>query len=596
MKRFPWIQPLHLLLLVAVVASLYGASLQNGFVWDDHQIIAQNPNLTDIRLMPQMLISEDTFPGLTTGYYRPITYLSFFIDWSIWGDRPFGFTLTNILLHLLTSIALYRLARLLCSDARPALYAALIFAAHPVAAEAVNFHAGGRNTLLCTFFMVLAFASHLEDRRALALLCFGFALLAKEFALLLPLVLLFHDRIVAEKRLSLASYLPYGVCALAYLLLRSLVVSSNLLIELQVGKALATLPVIIATYLLNFIAPVNLKTLYTVGTDGLTLTWSICLLLLAAGAIYLLRNDRLILFAATMGMFLLLPVLNFVPIGVASMADRHAYPALTAFSLVLAWLLHRFGRQPTPWILAMLILAYGAITVQRSSIWRSDVALYSRMISDAPARGTGYQNLGMYYYNSGDEIRALQYLNEYYLRQDYNPEALFALAAISFETGNHAKAAAVLEKLDNLYPGNPQTHIILARIHEAAGDPGGAQAEFAKARTIFPDIDRLLAERAGLLCREGEQLLASTNHQKAEQKFKSALLLKPDFVPALLDLGIARASQGAQAEALTYFHQAVKLSPKNPAAHFNAALVYRDMGKVALAEREMTIFRQLSGK
>lgn len=595
MNRLPWIQPLHLILLVAVVAGLYGASLQNGYVWDDHQIIAQNPLLDDIRLLPRMLLSEDTFPGLTTGYYRPLTYLSFFIDRSIWGDRAFGFTLTNILLHLLTSIALYRLVRLLRDDGRPALYAALIFAAHPVAAEAVNFHAGGRNTLLCTLCMVLAFASHLEERRTRALFCFALALLAKEFALLLPLVLLLHDRTVAEKRLSLASYLPYGVCALAYLLLRALVVSGNLLAELQVGKALATLPVIVATYLLNFIAPVNLKTLYAVGTDGFTLAWSLGLLLLAAGAVYRLRQYPLIPFAAAMGLLFLLPVLNFVPIGVAGMADRHAYPALTAFSLALAWLLHRFGKKPVPWILTLLLLVYGGITVQRSSIWRSDFTLYSRMISDAPTSGIGYQNLGMYYYNSGDEPRALQYLNECYLRQGYNPEALFALAAISFATGNHTRAAAVLEKLDSLYPGNPQTHIILARIHEAAGDTSGAQAESAKARQIFPDIDRLLEERAGLLCREGERLLASANHQGAEQKFRYALLLKPDFVPALLDLGIARAGSGAHAEALAYFQRAMKLAPNNPAAHYNAALVYRDLGNAASAEKEMTLFRQLSG-
>lgn len=594
MNRLLLIQPLHLLLVAAVIAALYGASLKNGFVWDDHQIIVNNPLLADIRALPRLLLAEDTFPGLTTGYYRPLTYLSFLLDRTVWGDRALGFTLTNILLHLLTSISLYRLVRLLCSDHQPALYAAIIFAAHPVASEAVNFHAGGRNTLLCTLFMVLTFISHLQERRVRGALCFSLALLSKEFALVLPIVLLLHDRLVAGKRPSPRVYLPYGLLAAAYLLLRFLVVSGSLLSELQVAKALTVMPELLATYLFNFIAPINLKTIYTL--SGSPLGFSLALLLLVAGGVFLLRRDPLIPFAAAMGLLLLLPVLNFVPIGATSMADRHAYPALAAFSLALARILHRCGKRFSIGLTAAIILCYGVIGIQRSGIWRNDFTLYSRMIADAPANGIGYQNLGMYYYNSGDSEQALKYLSECYRLGEYNPEALFALAAISFEAGDHLKAATVLKRLDSLFPGNPQTHVILGRIHEAAGDARAAGAQFARAREIFPDIDRLLEERAGQLCREGEQLLASGNHRGAEQKFRSALLLKPDFVPAMLDKGILLAERGEGGKALELFLRAMQLAPDNPAAHYNASLIYRDRGELAAADRELAISRRLSGK
>ncbi len=594
MNRLTWIRPLHLLLVTAAIAVLYGASLRNGFVWDDHQIIVANPLLADIRALPRLLLSEDTFPGLTTGYYRPLTYLSFLLDRTIWGDRAMGFTLTNILLHLLISIGLYRLVRLLCNDDRPALFAALIFAAHPVAAEAVNFHAGGRNTLLCTLFMTQAFISHLQERRTRAALCFALALLSKEFALLLPLVLLLHDRLGIGKRPPLRTYLPFGLLAAAYLLLRSLVVSGSLLRELQGTKALTIMPEILATYLVNFIVPLNLKTIYTV--SGSALGISLLLLSFVAGGVFLLRRDPLILFAAGMGLLFLLPVLNIVPIGTANLADRHAYPALLAFSLALAWLLHRYGKSFSPWLLALLILCYGVIGLERGGIWRSDLTLYTRMIADAPDRGIGYQNLGMYYYNSGDSEQALRYLDECYRRQEYTPESLFALAAISFEAGDHRKAGAVLKKLNATFPGNPQAHVILGRIHEAAGDARAAGAEFAMAREIFPDIDRMLEERAGQLCREGEQLLATGDHRGAGQKFRSALLLKPDFVPALLDRGILLAGDGKTGEALALFLRAITLAPDSQAAHYNASLIYRDRGELAAADRELALSRRLSGK
>ena len=98
-----------------------------------------------------------------TGYYRPLTYVSFLIDRSIWGLNPLGFNITNLILHIAVALTFYLLMAELFKKEYYAFIAALIFSLHPIANETVNFHAGGRNTMLCALFCTpLHFLSHQE--------------------------------------------------------------------------------------------------------------------------------------------------------------------------------------------------------------------------------------------------------------------------------------------------------------------------------------------------------------------------------------------------------------------------------------------------
>src|SRR5262245_19346238 len=74
--------------LLVAVAICYTNSLSNGFVFDDHNLVFQGraSSLADI---VQMLRSS----------YRPLRTVSYAIDFTVWGERPWGFHLTNLLIH-----------------------------------------------------------------------------------------------------------------------------------------------------------------------------------------------------------------------------------------------------------------------------------------------------------------------------------------------------------------------------------------------------------------------------------------------------------------------------------------------------------------
>ena len=139
--------------------------------------------------------------GRTFGYFRPLMSLALYLDHSLWGGIPFGYHLTNLGLHVLTTLLLYGIARKILGDALPPLVAAGLFAIHPCHTEAIWWIAA-RSDLLAGLLYVAAVLAHVKSRPircgsvhlvGLLLLLFALALLSKEMAITLPAVLLLYN-------------------------------------------------------------------------------------------------------------------------------------------------------------------------------------------------------------------------------------------------------------------------------------------------------------------------------------------------------------------------------------------------------------------
>src|SRR3989338_7726737 len=93
------------LALGALVFTLYSVSLGHPFLFDEENIILKNLSLQDPALWPELFkqgffYMQDRARPLWTQYYRPLTALSFALDFSVWKGNPLGYNLTNIFLHL----------------------------------------------------------------------------------------------------------------------------------------------------------------------------------------------------------------------------------------------------------------------------------------------------------------------------------------------------------------------------------------------------------------------------------------------------------------------------------------------------------------
>ena len=164
------------------------------------------------------------------GFYRPLTALLFRVDYLFWELEPFGYYLTNLLLHGGCTLLVWWIARQLFPR-RAGMWAGLLFIFMPGHVFGVLLIAA-RTGLLCTLFYLASIALYLHGRakgrcfEVLSLMAFALALLSKELAVSLPLLILTWEIIsdAADRRVEIRRWtrnaLPYFAVLTGYLVLR----------------------------------------------------------------------------------------------------------------------------------------------------------------------------------------------------------------------------------------------------------------------------------------------------------------------------------------------------------------------------------------
>ena len=244
----PYLQVVLAALALALVAFELRPALDFEFAADDRIMIVENQHMRDPSNWWRML-STDAFDRTIEGFeydvespvghWRPISKLSYLIDYTIWGPSSRWFHVTGILLHLGTGAVLFLLCRILGARAIVAGAAAFLFVLHPLSARTVGL-VSLRADLWCGLAAALsvAFAARAtwsppEGRGSLGLLWASWAaafvaMLSKETGLILPVLVTAWG--LSMRRRESVSWLrtvrwigPYWAALLAYLILRFIV-------------------------------------------------------------------------------------------------------------------------------------------------------------------------------------------------------------------------------------------------------------------------------------------------------------------------------------------------------------------------------------
>lgn len=190
----PW------LLVFATACFAYREILDTFFTGTDALTVIETSRLDSlddvVRILGEPLMQGSGFAAIAS-YYRPVTSLSYGLDYAVWGLDPFGYHLTNLVLHGSVAVLLACLVSRLAGGARRlGALSGLLFASHPVLAECVPATAR-RHDLLATLLMLLGLSCFVRYRqtagrrfRYLALGASALALGAKETAVVFPLLAL----------------------------------------------------------------------------------------------------------------------------------------------------------------------------------------------------------------------------------------------------------------------------------------------------------------------------------------------------------------------------------------------------------------------
>ncbi|MGD9022958.1 MAG: tetratricopeptide repeat protein, partial [Deltaproteobacteria bacterium] len=174
------------ILVVTFVA--YIPAMRGDFIWDDDSFLTDNPLIKAPDGLYRFWFSTEP-PD-----YFPLTSTTLWLEWRLWGMNAFGYHVTNVLLHVLSSILIWLVLKHLKIPG--AWVAAMIFAVHPVNVEAVAWITQRKSTLPLVFYF-LSILLYLKFERTehywllgLSVMCFVLALLAKTSVVMLPFVLL----------------------------------------------------------------------------------------------------------------------------------------------------------------------------------------------------------------------------------------------------------------------------------------------------------------------------------------------------------------------------------------------------------------------
>ncbi len=151
-------------LLVVITLVVYAQTCWFGFITiDDSYYAADNPR---IQLGLSAAGVTWSFTTIHDANWIPLTWLSLMLDTSLFGFRPAGYHLTNVLLHAANTALLFA-ALLAATDSRGrSAFVAALFALHPLHVESVAW-ISERKDVLSTFFGLLSLFTYvLWARRA----------------------------------------------------------------------------------------------------------------------------------------------------------------------------------------------------------------------------------------------------------------------------------------------------------------------------------------------------------------------------------------------------------------------------------------------
>lgn len=514
--------------LALVFAVFYGFAPPARFLqWDDAANLLNNDQWRG--LSPEHL--KWMWSTRHYGPWQPLSWLSWAVDYKLWGLDPEAFRRTNVALHAITA-GLFLLAcrRLLPREKHipfGAAGAALFFALHPLRVESVIWITERRD-VLSGLFSVGSIYLWLEDRRRSSLLAFLGAVLSKGTSIAVVPFLFTIDVAVNRRdvRKSLASLLPHALIGL-FAGMKNLGgfqtgdlhgINLPLIDRVLVGLSGSWF------YLSKTFLPFNLSPYYALPLNGndirlVSYPGALLALLVSAGCFH--RKIRAwavpVWFAYLIA---LAPVSGFFQAGRQAAADRYSYLACMPFAVLFGFGIERLKARQAVAVLSCATLFLATATVRQSSYWRDDVSLWSRAVAVEPDSYLPRSNLSVALMAAGEPLAAVPHLESALILEPRDVEARVNLGSIVAARGDAARAEKLFNEALALRPGDAPAAVNLAGLRAAAGDRKGAI--------------RLL------------EAVVSRN---------------PSFAAARFNLGLLLSQEGRKSDGLAHLREAVLLDP-----------------------------------
>jgi tetratricopeptide (TPR) repeat protein len=619
-----------------------------GQLWDCDFVAIDDGDYVTANSMVQQGLSWSglvwAFTTLHCSIWHPLTWLSYLVDFQIYGMNPAGYHATSLLLHLANSILLFLLLQRLTKARWPSALAAALFALHPLHVESVAWISERKDVLSTLFWMLTVWAyvryveeinirkmnhglpgSHGFDSSSvpsgpsavksnvfylLSLVLFALGLMAKPMLVTLPFILLLLDFWPLQRRpfphvRLLVEKIPFFILAAAACLLTVLVARHNEVLaptsDIPVEERLANAVVSYARYIGKTFCPINLAVLYPYQKHWPVweIAGSAALLALVSGlVIWRARAQPYLAVGWFWFLGMLVPVIGLVQIGAHSMADRYDYLPSIGLTIMLIWAAKEWFPPSAPRLPAVLgwLAVAGCMAATRLQVeyWSNSETLFRHATEVTQGNGLMESSLGRALFLEGRKEEAMAHLR---LGAALTPENPVVHYNLGYALLSLQRAPQAVEQLDIAVTMAPKQ----AAYQFALGAALLKNGQVADAIRHL-ELDRqFLSNDADSHYELATAFLQSGSTHEAIAEFEKVLQIQPDHLQANTSLAWILAGNpdpslrdGARAVALAL--RADQLAGgQNPIILGTLAAAYAEVGNFSQATATAGHALQLAG-
>lgn len=574
------------LVLIALAAYAPLLWLGAGFIWGDDVAILDNPAMKTWGGI--WSIWTDRGAGAQSLHFWPVTYSTFWLEYRMWGASPFGYHMTNILLHAVNTLLLWTLLRR--CDLACAWLGAAIFAVHPLHVQSVAWVVQ-RKDLLSALFYLLAFLSYLRfdrDRRQpfylAALGLFVLGMLSQSVVITLPAALaiwLWWRRDKLESR-DLLPLVPFVLAALVvewfsrFLMVPPAARASEAAANLDVGIVgqLLIAGRAICFYVWKLLAPLKLMMIYPPWEVDPKVAWQwlpVAGVVGAAVALWAARGriGKAPVVGAALFLITLAPTLGLIEFGGSEkslVADRFVYLASIGLTTLFAGGALRLaggvgGKPRGLGILSVsILLPLMALSWRNCLVYESRETLWQHNIALNPKAVPPYLELGNLRLLDGRNEEAIAYFARAIELDPNYPEVMNSLGVLHVQNGEIEKAEGYFAAALELRPEYADVYYNLGMLDRGTGNAEQTVARFERALEIDPNFFPAHKDLAAEYKAAGRVI-------DAMRHLQAAVELDPEDIEVRYDLGMALIRQGDVRGAVKHFTAAVEANPDFALGH-----------------------------
>ena len=606
------------LLLFGLIVACYANTFHVPWYFDDLLRIVNNTAIHISELSPTEILKSAYYhvdqPGSRGILHRPVSMITFGLNWFFYGNDVAGYHVVNLMVHFLTALVLYRTLKALlqfpprsCRDDERtqfiALVATVLWALHPIQTQAVTYIVQRSTSLAALFFLTAIYLyivgrqSSNHRRKTVFFIgcagCYALALGTKLNTALLPAslllveILFFQDLESPDVRTRIVR-LTLGVGAVLLIGCISLlwIWKGNPIDYFErtyrgrpftLSERLLTQPRVILFYLSQLLWPLpgrfSLVHEIKVSTS-LFEPWTTIPCLISVGALLgvglaAIKRHRFVALAILF--FFANHVVESTVIPLELVFEHRNYlPTMFVFVPVAILLRNGieafqdqkgFRKGLLVLVTVMTIVALGAATHSRNRLWGNKRLFWENTLVKAPKTARPYLQLAAYFEAHHNLQLAFKLYKHSLSLYDPAPKRARALALTNMGTllRTWQQTGPAIEHFERALEIFPEHEI--ARYNLIASLISEGRYEQA-----FPHTQILLEQNPShpyYLNVAGLIRLQMGFPQEAIGLLEQSIAQKPDDVNTLLNLGVTLVRLGHVAEATVMFGKAKRLDPKN---------------------------------